>query len=529
MSKIHSAWLFIILVAIQFLLHAPLLRLPYFWDEAGYYVPAARDLFLTGSLIPHTTPSNAHPPLVLAYLALWWKIAGFAPEVTRTAMLMLSTFCLLGVFRLAKSVANYGVAFVATALVAVYPVFFAQSSLVHLDMAGAGLTLWGLDAYCRKRLATAALWFSLAALAKETAILTPLALLAWEVLSSALRRDSRALGRFVLLLPLLPLAAWYGYHDMQTGIVFGNAEFFRYNIAATLNPLRVVLALGLRLWQTFGYLHLYLLTMAMLFAMWKRPLSVAGIERPRISVDVQYAFLAVTIAYLIFMSCVGGAVLARYMLPVTPLVILVWVSTLWRRVAAWRWVTAIIGLAFVAAWFVNPPYGFSPEDNLAYRDYILLHQKAEKFLEARYPMARVLTAWPASDELSRSYLGYVTRPMQVVRIENFSAEQLMPAADLRSHFDLALVFSTKYEPPHALLEHWRWWLDLKERFFDYHLDVPPEIAAQILGGKIIYIENRKGQWIAVIEMDRIMEAKALPMALKDYLCIRQRMVEWVYW
>ena len=25
----------------------PLLRLPYFWDEAGYYIPAARDLLLT--------------------------------------------------------------------------------------------------------------------------------------------------------------------------------------------------------------------------------------------------------------------------------------------------------------------------------------------------------------------------------------------------------------------------------------------------------------------------------------------------
>src|SRR6266496_5322986 len=48
------------------LTHAPLLRLPYFWDEAGYYIPAARDL-LAGSLIPHSTPSNAHPPLVMAW------------------------------------------------------------------------------------------------------------------------------------------------------------------------------------------------------------------------------------------------------------------------------------------------------------------------------------------------------------------------------------------------------------------------------------------------------------------------------
>lgn len=494
-----------ILVAIQLLLHAPLLRLPYFWDEAGYYVPAARDILLSGSLIPHTTPSNAHPPLVTGYLALWWKIVGFAPQVTRTAMLVVSAFCLLGVFRLARLLANAEVAVAATALVAVYPVFFAQSSLVHLDVAAAGLTFWGLQAYCRKRLASAAFWFSLACLAKETAILTPVALLAWEVLSPALGRDSRARGRFTLLLPLLVLAAWYGYHYIRIGIVFGNAEFFRYNVAATLNPLRIVLALGLRLWQTFGYLHLYLLTLAGLFAMWKPPMSVAGIERPRICVDMQYAFLGVTIAHLVFMSCVGWAVLARYMLPVTPLVIIVWVSTLWRRVESWRWVTAIIGLAFVAAWFVNPPYGFAPEDNLAYRDYILLHQKAEKFLEARYPMARVMTAWPASDELSRPYLGYVTRPMQVVRIENFSAEELVATADLRSRFDMALVFSTKY----ALPEHWRLWLGLKERFFDFHLDVPPEIAAKILGSKVIYNETRKGQWIAVIEMERIREAKVL--------------------
>src|SRR5215831_8369082 len=46
--------------------HLPLLTLPYFWDEAGYYIPAARDLLLFGSLIPHTTLSNAHPPLVMA-------------------------------------------------------------------------------------------------------------------------------------------------------------------------------------------------------------------------------------------------------------------------------------------------------------------------------------------------------------------------------------------------------------------------------------------------------------------------------
>jgi hypothetical protein len=105
--------MFAALFVLLFLLHLPLLRLPYFWDEAGYYVPAARDLLLTGSLIPHTTVSNAHPPLVMAWLALWWKMVGYTPMVTRTAMLVLAAFSLLGVFRLAERVGNAGIAVAA--------------------------------------------------------------------------------------------------------------------------------------------------------------------------------------------------------------------------------------------------------------------------------------------------------------------------------------------------------------------------------------------------------------------------------
>ena len=224
--------------------------------------------------------------------------------------------------------------------------------------------------------------------------------------------------------------------------------------------------------------------------------------------------LSVIVAYVLAMAVVGGAELARYMLPVVPLVILVCVSTLWRRVRLWRSVVIIVALAFVAGWFTNPPYGFAPEDNLAYRDYILLHQRAEEFLEARYPMARVLTAWPASDELSHPYLGYVTRPMRVVRIEDFSAEQVMSAADLRSRFEVALVFSTKYEPAHSLVENWRLWQEWKTRFFGYHRDVPPAAAAQMLGGNLVYTETRNGQWVGVIEMSRSWRHRP---ALKDAL------------
>ncbi|HVN18735.1 MAG TPA: hypothetical protein VMU05_08180 [Dongiaceae bacterium] len=514
----QPAWVFAVIFIVIFLLHAPLLQLPYFWDEAGYYVPAARDLVLSGTLIPHTTVSNAHPPLVMAWIALWWKCGGYATVVARSAMLLIAAFALLGVFRLSQRVASTQVAIAATVCTGVYPVFFAQSSLVQVDLAAAGLTMWGVLAYIEGRHAWTAIWFSLAVMAKETAIIAPLALAVWELGLwlgcrfgvfkenwTASGAEAKWRGIISLLIPLLPLLGWYGYHYARTGYVFGNPEFFRYNVAATLNPLRFVLALLLRLWQAFGYMHLWLLTASMLVAMWLSPLKNGEVERPRISISIQAVFLIVIFVYVVAMALVGGAVLARYLLPAIPLVIILATSTLRRRLRYWPGAVAVIAVVFVAGWFCNPPYGFAPEDNLAYRDYVILHQNAERFLEARYPMAHVLTAWPASDELTRPWLGYVSRPMQVVRIENFSVEQVMSAAEFRGNYEVALVFSTKVEPAHPLLERLETWTKLKTRFFGYERDVPAAAAARILGGHVALREQRGEQWVAVIEMPRNQE------------------------
>jgi hypothetical protein len=542
-----SATLFALFATLLIASHAPLLRLPYFWDEAGYYIPAARDL-LAGSLIPHSTPSNAHPPLVLAWIALLWKLLGQSALVTRSAMLLLAAFSLLGFFRMARAVSHPTVAACSTALTAVYPVFFAQSSLAQVDLPAAGLIFWGLESYLKKRRVSSAAWFSLAALAKETAILAPLALGLWEVVSALVRerrldstertsaseavKQQQAVtgtsknlalslpkGRatpaapatvfstaMVLIVPAVPLALWYAYHYLRTGYVFGNPEFFRYNVQATLHPLRMFLALLLRLWQMIGYLDLYVLTLACVVAMRFAPIRQSGGERARIDLSVQFSFLAIAIVYLVSLSVIGGAVLARYMLPVVPLMILVCVSTIWRRLPAWKAVIVVVALAFISALFVNPPYGFSPEDNLAYRDYIRVHQRAETFLQARYPNARVLTAWPASDEVTQPYLGYVQKPMQVVRIEDFSAEQVLSAADIRSRFDVALIFSTKYQPQSSIFDRWRKWQEWKSRYFGYHVDLTPEAAASLLGGSVVYVERSHGQWVGIVELQKVEEA-----------------------
>jgi len=415
--SLHPVFIYAIIFSAIFALHAPLLRLPYFWDEVGYYIPAARDVLLTHSLIPHSTLSVAHPPLVLLWLALWWKFSGFTAAVTRTAMLLIAALCLTGTFRLANNIANLQVAIASTIALAIYPVFFAQSSMAHLDVAAAAFTIWALNYYFEHRFWLATLMFCLAALCKETAIVAPLALAAWELGWRIFGKNPaaesappcRPLLRVLVLMvsPMLVVVAWYTFHYAKTGYVFGNPEFFSYNVSSTLYPLRIVLALVKRLWHLVGYMNLFVLTLAALAAMLLPPQSLSGSNlRPRISLRVQAAMAAVIAAYVLALSLIGGAVLARYMLPVIPLVIILCVSTLWRRVRHWAVALAIICAAFIAGLFINPPYAFAPEDNLAYRDYVLLHKRAATFIDKRFAQARVLTAWPATDELSHPFLGY---------------------------------------------------------------------------------------------------------------------------
>jgi 4-amino-4-deoxy-L-arabinose transferase-like glycosyltransferase len=516
--KLRPLLIFVGIFVAVYLLHLTLLDLPYYWDEAGYFIPAARDIYAEGKFIPHSTLSNAHPPLVMALIALAWKLFGFHIAVARTAMLVVASLALFGTFRLAERVANARVAAATAVCTALYPVFFAQSALAHLDMMVAALTIWGLVFYLPRtfksekvrdaetgeatkvgalesrgvRRAFSIVLFALAALAKETAVLVPLTLFGWELLCLLAGRNERVAalvcvergrrGSFAwslaLLLACVPLALWFAYHRAQTGYTFGNPEYFRYNVESTLNISRMLEAGWGRLKHVTYHMNLWALTLAGLAAMFLKPRRDRdGVERERIAVPVQLMFAALILAHVVALSIVGGAVLARYMLPVLPLVVLVWVSTLWRRVPVWPLAVALVCAAFAYRTVVNPTYAFPWEENLNYRDFIVLHRDAARFLDARDPEARVLTTWPATEELRNPYFGYTDRALKVFAVENFKREALERAAWRKSEYDVALLFTTHGGPE-------------------------VEEAARMIGGRVVFHEERNGQWVAVLDMRR---------------------------
>ena len=465
-------------------------------------MPAAYDFFRSGTLIPYSSLSNAHPPLLSLYLAGAWRLFGFSPLVTRLGICLLAALALLGVYRLAREALGgrrpaAGVAL----LTACYPVWFAQSSLAHADLPAAAVALWALAFFFRGRTRAAAGLFALATLSKEIAVATPLALALYE----ASRRRWNAAGW--LTLPAVPRALWCSYHRWRTGVFFGNPEFVRYNATATLSAARIALALGHRVLHLTAHLNLFV-PVALALGSLLLPQVRAGLEP-----ELLRRVWVVIAANAVLFSVLGGALLTRYLLPEYALVLLLATASVWGRWRRWEWFPAVGAAAFLLALVLPPPYRIAPEDTLAYRDAIRLEQDAIAFVERTDPGGPVLTAWPVTDGLRKPELGYVRHPVPVVAVDNFSPDALAAFSQRGTEYATAIVFSTKYESPGPRLRSWDG--GAEERYFDLHHDLSAGAVAGLLGGEVVWQERRGGEWAAVLRFHhaRLAHASGPPAEL----------------
>jgi hypothetical protein len=127
----------------------------------------------------------------------------------------------------------------------------------------------------------------------------------------------------------------------------------------------------------------------------------------------------------------------------------------------------------------------------------------------------VLSAWPATDELKKPELGYVKQGFDVTPIEDFTAGEIEKAAQMPERYSVALVFSTKYDPPSALFTLGARSRALDAQYFGLHQDLPPEEIARQLHGTLVWKREDAGMWAVVIRFDRQLEAHCRPLRLVD--------------
>lgn len=475
------------------LTHLPWIDLPYFWDEAGYYIPAAHDLFQSGIFqgalfhggwpIPVSVPPLIHPPGLSFYLAAAWSLAGFHPESTRCSMLLLGALGAVFSFLLAIELlreARGMAAFLAAALVCLSPVFFAQAMLAQPDMPAMLLTTLALWLFLRGRILPAAAVCVALVLVKETGIVAPVVFGAWL----AYERRWRDAAWF--LAPLAALALWVAVLYHASGYWAGDKQFVAYNLFYPLHPLRVAVdALRRVYYLFFADLH-WIGCFAILFA-WRtirifhsRNWRIAGVF---------------ALAHTITVTVLGGATLERYLLPVLPILYTAMAAGLSLFPRKPRLICSGALLAGLAAGiFVNPPYPFPYEDNLALADFVRLQSDAADYVAHWYSGARIATAWPMTVELARPELGYVDRQLAVQTVSGLTA------GDLRrldwNQVKVLAVFSQHWDPPFSPLrlapvrELW-------QSLFGYQPAVTEEETAEIVPYPAVARWRRNGQWMDI--------------------------------
>jgi hypothetical protein len=472
--------LFVAFAAALVAMHLPYLRLPFHWDELGQFVPAALDLYRDGAWVTTSTEPNIHPPGLMALLAAVWSMTGFSILSSRLTMLLISAaglyFSFLLAIRLARGTRG-APAFAAVACLAVAPMFYTQSMMVLLDMPAMMLTIGALLLFLDERYAWCALVSTLLVLVKETALTTPMVFGAWLLFRE--RRMQQALYFFA---PAIALALWLVYLQRVTGSWFGNAEFARYNVDESFTLLHVLYAMMRRVYTLFLADGHWIGSIALWFGWrllrgrdWTIALWVAG-------------------AQIAAVSLFGGAVLDRYLLPVLPILYAAFAVAA-SALAPRRGVVALVGLLslLVVGWFVNPPFPFPLENNLAVVDFVDMQKQGAEFIESRFPFARVASVWPFSAAVRDPDFGYVEVRIPTLRAAGLRLEDLrtLPLTDR----DLVVTYSRGQTPPSYLLDN-----PTLRAWFGRFLDLHPEADAgelRTLGYHSVARWERHGQWLQV--------------------------------
>lgn len=473
-----------IFAAYLFATHYRLLDLPFFWDEAGQFISQSWDLYTRGLIIPESALPNSHTPGLPILLAFTWKSFGYSIEITRALMLLIGAAYLCAAFLLAVELlrgAHGTPAFYAAILLAAHPLIYTQSMMAQLDLPSAVCITALFVAYTRGMERTAVACALLAVAFKETALTVPLVLgfFSW-------RKGDRRFASLLAGLPLLLLANWFLFLQVKTGLAFGDGEYSRYNLIYPLHPVRLGYALLRRLSFLFIENFHLLPTICLLWgisrlrfdALWKPVLWASGL-------------------YALGVSLTGGAVLERYLLPVMPVLAAAFAAGLSVMHAKLRYgVLALTVAGMLACLFINMPWPYALENNLAMVDLVEIQRNAAGLVEAKLSDRRVTTTWPLSDALEKPYLGYVQQRHQNVREIHESSIEALESLDWRNG-DILILYSRSWQPSLSLLS-WapaRWLLD---RFFEMPRDLRQGQVERLHGFRHLVGYEQRGFWVDIL-------------------------------
>jgi 4-amino-4-deoxy-L-arabinose transferase-like glycosyltransferase len=369
------------------------------------------------SLMPDALPSElsrGHPLLCAAIFALGYTILGPHVWVGHLTALLFSCGLLFLLYRFTKDFFGRQTAMLACMMLAVQPVFIAQSSMVLPEIMLAFFCTAALYAYLRDKYILLALFSTLAILVKETAVVLPCCIGMIEF-ATVLRKgfDKGKVIKFCLI--CMPLAAWAIFllvQKIQNGWFFFplHTDYISFSFASVSARLGYYLSFMLK--GQGRYVWSILILFSSILFLWKNRGELFSSQfLTRYAEDKKWQLVLIFIFYITISLLVSilNFHLARYILLALPVLCILTASLvlyLINNLNNRLW-TSLVLLSLLMPLFYYKGAIFNVDADMAYLDIVDAQKEITLYLnDIADNDALIVSDFPVYHGLTEKRAGY---------------------------------------------------------------------------------------------------------------------------
>lgn len=471
-KRIFNIILPIFLFLLVLITKIPSFNLPYYWDDFNYVIPAVNHIFIS-QITPFLWEYGlGHPPLFYIFGGIIFKIFGDSLIVSHLIMIIFSFLSIYFTYLIGKRLFSKRVGIIAALMLLFTPMFFSFSGLFNLEMPLTALIIMALYFAIINKNFLYVLFGSLAILTKETAIGAVVAIFFVKIL----KEKNKLKTFYIYSIPILIFFIWmisnkihYGYYlfPISTSIIIiqpirnlFNLLFmlkllffddFRWiltsilfiqfvylnklkNLRKILIPIIIAMLSFFLFYYTpnilinykiyFPNIEIYLdlvRRFSILFSLivFSILIGLREIKNFILTKNLLEIFI-LTILFILIHSFIIP-VTPRYLLPIFPLIILIFANSTSNLFKNKSYIIALLFILISITQFYgnSNAVGFTLENNLEYQDLIRVRELGANYIELNYPNAKILTTFPLFLDLKYPYGKYVTRELDVITIDHY--------------------------------------------------------------------------------------------------------------
>lgn len=452
-SRNFNVLLFFLLAAVCFV-KFKFLNMPLFWDELGVYGQGA--IYMAEnklSLMPNSMDPNisrGHPLLMFFLFGGVFKLFGLKLAAGHGLALIISVALLACTNTISKTFMSPLQSFLAALLVAVQPIFLAQSTLILPEVPLALLALLSIYFFSKKKILFYILCSCAAMMIKETAIIIPVIAIVTYTAARILTNKSVSYKWYQLLLLFTSWLLYYAFLLVQEAQL--GWKFFPYHVSF-VDTSWPTIWFKIKFFGQFIFVDQGRWLWSLLF--------IAGTILLAVNRDLKNLFngykglfrLAISITcFGMFLFCILNPDVHRYIMLMIPLLAIATVQCTFYAIKKWR-LSMILIIPLMVLPFLSLKNGeFKYDVDYDYLDLMEMNIKTAQELEKlNLHDADLFASFPTNLSIYNPAYGYVeqgfdqifNKDPEIMIFSNPGGNYLLLPASLE--FTDTLIYNAKNE------------------------------------------------------------------------------------